>query len=88
MALPATVQREVGTPSWKGGRRNPHRKGKAGILGDVPVPGEDGGPASPPAQRHAWPPEVPIFLGGPKDIGHIVIRQFLEDLREKMEHAI
>lgn len=62
-------------------------KGEASILGDVPVPGKDRRSTAS-ARGHAWPPEVPFFLWGPKRIGDIVLCKLLKNLQEREETVV
>lgn len=80
------VGKSPGLWSWKRkaqkgkGAGSSYCKGEASVLGDVPVPGEHGGPAASPG-GHARPPEVPFLLWGSKSIRHIILCKLLEHLQ-------
>lgn len=59
-----------------------HCESKARVLGDVPVPGEHGGPPASP-WRQARPPEVSVIFGNAEGIGDIKVQQLFKDLRRK-----
>lgn len=71
------------TPAnWPRASACPHCESKACVLGDVPVPGEHGGPPASP-WRQAWPPEVSVIFGNAEGVGDVKVQQLFKDLRRK-----